>query len=553
MRKVSWLVLLVLLLPLAAWASGGGETTGSAQGVKLSNPGAYPIVSPKIELNFTVPTVMYIEDYATNEVTKHMEELTGIHVKFSTIPNDAEAISLSLASGQYPDVYFYNWTGITNAQLEQYGAGEKVFLELEKLIRDRAPNAVKAIQKVPNGWGLAKSTDGKIYSMPRIDVCQHCEYSAKMWVNQVWLDKLGMKQPTTTDEFYKMLVAFKTKDPNGNGKADEIPLIGAISGWQQFSELFLMNSFLYYDIGNYGYYVDKGTVKNALTQDAYREGLRYMRKLYAEGLLYEGSFTQDNTVVTKIIESEEAPIVGATPAGFPGMFATQVGDDRARMFRPISPLKGPSGVQLAPFLYWPVSLGGMVLTRNNKYPEATVQWADFFYTLEGSLWTRWGAKDKAWRWPTAGELGYDGEPALWAEIRPWNVGSSNPQNLGYMDVGVWNFDDLFRPGMAIDTTVDLWTAKSLERMLYVVTKQYYRPYAKNDMALPPLKFTGGEQTEVATLTTEVKKYADKSLFDFVSGNLSIDSDWARYLDGLERAGLSRLQKFYQGAYDKQFK
>jgi putative aldouronate transport system substrate-binding protein len=553
MTRTKWLVLMIVLLPLAAWASGGGETAAGTGAVKLANPGAYPIVQEKITLNFTVPSVMYIEDYATNEVTKKMEAMSNIHINFTTIPSDAEAISLSLASGQYPDVYFFNWTGITNAQLEQYGAGEKLFLELEQLIRARAPNAVKAIEKVQNGWGLARSTDGKIYSMPRIDVCQHCEHSAKMWVNQVWLDKLGIKAPTTTDEFYKMLVAFKTKDPNGNGKADEIPLIGAISGWQQYSELFLMNSFLYYDKGNYGYYVDNKTIKSALTQDAYKEGLKYMRRLYAEGLLYEGSFTQDNATLTKIVESEEAATVGATPAGFPGMFATQVGDDRARMFRPISPLKGPNGVQVAPFLYWPVSLGGMVLTKQNKYPEATVQWADWLYTLEGSLWTRWGAMDQAWRWPNKGEVGYDNEPALWAEIRPWNVGSSNPQNLGYMDVGVWNFDDAFRPGMAVETTGDLWTAKALERMLYVVTKQQYRPYAKNTMALPPLKFQGGEQTEVATLTTEVSKYADKSLFDFVSGALNIDSDWARYLEGLERAGLSRLQKFYQTAYNRQFK
>ena len=30
--------------------------------------------------------------------------------------------------------------------------------------------------------------------------------------------------PTTTDEFYQVLKAFKEQDPNGNGKADEIPM-----------------------------------------------------------------------------------------------------------------------------------------------------------------------------------------------------------------------------------------------------------------------------------------------------------------------------------------
>jgi putative aldouronate transport system substrate-binding protein len=35
---------------------------------------------------------------------------------------------------------------------------------------------------------------------------------------------LGLPEPTTTTEFYNTLKAFKEKDPNGNGKADEIPL-----------------------------------------------------------------------------------------------------------------------------------------------------------------------------------------------------------------------------------------------------------------------------------------------------------------------------------------
>ena len=542
-----------LVAPLMLWAGSQRETTGAGVSIQLSSPGEYPIVQETIELDFIVPSVLHIEDYATNAVTQHLEEMTNIHINFSTIPNEAEAISLSLASGEYPDVYLLAWTLITSAQLEQYGIEEKVFLPLEDIIRERAPNAVKAIEQIPSGWGLSRSTDGNIYTMPRIDVCQHCEHSFKMWVNQVWLDALGLSQPTTTDEFYEMLVAFKTQDPNGNGKDDEIPLIGAIQGWQTLVEAFLMNSFVYYDPHNYGFYVEDGTITSAIVSDAYRDGLGYLRKLYSEGLIYPGSFTQDNQVLTKIVESEEAAIVGAVPAGFPGVFATQVGDERARMFRPISPLKGPDGVQIAPFAFWPVTLGGMVLTKENQYPEATVQWADYFYTLEGSLWCRWGAYEKTWRWPNAGEVGYDGEPALWAEVRPWNVGSSNPQNLGYMDVGVWNFDDFFRPGMAVDTSVDLWSAKALERMLYVTTKNQYRQFGRKDLALPPVKFKAEEQTEVATLQTEVNKYIDKALFDFVTGNLDLATDWQKYLDGAERAGLSRLQDFYQTAYNRQFK
>lgn len=55
--------------------------------------------------------------------------------------------------------------------------------------------------------------------------------------------------PTTTTEFYNVLKAFKEKDPNGNGKADEIPPIGGSSdkgAWMAEIEGFLASSFLPY-------------------------------------------------------------------------------------------------------------------------------------------------------------------------------------------------------------------------------------------------------------------------------------------------------------------
>ena len=36
-------------------------------------------------------------------------------------------------------------------------------------------------------------------------------------------DNLGLEAPTTVDELYDVLVAFRDNDPNGNGQKDEIP------------------------------------------------------------------------------------------------------------------------------------------------------------------------------------------------------------------------------------------------------------------------------------------------------------------------------------------
>ena len=40
-----------------------------------------------------------------------------------------------------------------------------------------------------------------------------------------WATRLGIKDPETIADWYAMLKAFHTKDPNGNGRIDVIPLL----------------------------------------------------------------------------------------------------------------------------------------------------------------------------------------------------------------------------------------------------------------------------------------------------------------------------------------
>lgn len=48
------------------------------------------------------------------------------------------------------------------------------------------------------------------------------------FINKAWLDRLGMEMPTTVDEWYEVLKAFKEQGANGNGDPnDEIPLTGS--------------------------------------------------------------------------------------------------------------------------------------------------------------------------------------------------------------------------------------------------------------------------------------------------------------------------------------
>ena len=86
--------------------------------------------------------------------------------------------------------------------------------------------------------------------MPGVNECYHCTIPTKFWINQTWLDNLGLKAPATLDELYDVLVAFRDQDADGNGDpSDEIPLAGDYAdGWYTNPEMLVMNAFTYYNL-----------------------------------------------------------------------------------------------------------------------------------------------------------------------------------------------------------------------------------------------------------------------------------------------------------------
>ena len=95
-----------------------------------------------------------------------------------------------------------------------------------------------------------------------------------------------MEIPTTTEELRTVLQAFKTQDPNGNGVADELPLSGFANSWHTRPWPFLLNAFIYTDDSNM-LNVEDGQIIAAFAQPQWREGMRFVHSLFAEGLIDE--------------------------------------------------------------------------------------------------------------------------------------------------------------------------------------------------------------------------------------------------------------------------
>ncbi|WP_223829357.1 ABC transporter substrate-binding protein [Paenibacillus arenilitoris] len=489
---------------------------------------------------------MGVEDYATNEFTKELEEKTNIHLEWTIVPqkNLSEKLNLTLASGDYPDILL--GMGVNKTQEVAYGA-QGAFLPLNDLIEKYGVETKKLIETMPLFKESISSLDGNIYSLPKVNQCFHCTMSQKMWIYEPWLDKLGLPMPTTTEEFYNVLKAFQEQDPNGNNKADEIPLMTKVGGWNADLDDFLMNSFIYNskDPAAPGLFVKDGEVTAAYNQPEWKEGLKYLHRLYNEGLLAPESFTQDGNQMNAIGNNPDHVLLGAALGGWQGEFITldDTNDKRWLGYKTVSPLKGPAGIQYAAYNPVEYLTGQFVITKANKYPEASFRLADMLYNWDVTMRLARGTEGEYWKKAEPGDVGIDGNPAKWVGIPHKNEPT---QNDYWQELGPINLSNELRLSQKNNG------AEDLEVILYNETKTKYEPYKPDvSMIVPPLIFNEEQSSELAGLQKTIDDYKKEMLARFITGDADIDEDWDSYLKTLSDMNLDRYLQIYQEVYVNQ--
>jgi putative aldouronate transport system substrate-binding protein len=94
MRRLVCTVLCLGLLAvgLSSSAAGKQEAAGTTGSVTLTEAGTYPIVKDKVTVRFMTVQGVFLQDFATNEFTKFMENKTNVHIEWTLFPSKAPRI-----------------------------------------------------------------------------------------------------------------------------------------------------------------------------------------------------------------------------------------------------------------------------------------------------------------------------------------------------------------------------------------------------------------------------------------------------------------------------
>lgn len=213
---------------------------------------------------------------------KAIQDSLGIKIDFK-VATSYDSYLPMMAANNYPHV-------ITAKNLEQYTgrlAGmfhDGVSISLNKYMEDGTmPNLKKITEEYPDIARDLKLDSGDYTFVSTLyDVNDSDDRAASslygLAIRADWLDAVAMDIPTNMQEWYDVLSAFKSQDPNGNGKADEEPVCMASTGWKYFLTA--------YGIDDDPIAMEDGTVVYGFMTDNYKQYLAEMNKWYQEGLIY---------------------------------------------------------------------------------------------------------------------------------------------------------------------------------------------------------------------------------------------------------------------------
>jgi putative aldouronate transport system substrate-binding protein len=496
----------------------GADTPKEVQGL---NTAGFPIMKENISLKFVARKNPQHGEWKDMLVLQEYEKMTGMKIEYETYPvqNFSERKNLLFASNELPDA-FINSHISADEQLKFGTTG--MLIPLEGLIEKYAPNIKALFNQYPDARKTVTAPDGHIYALPTV-VTQAAARTQKMWINQQWLDKAGLKPPTTTDELYKTLKAFQEINAGTDAVPFSIDYASVGDG-----NLFANNPSMRGLTGVWGLPLQMGTTggiengkfKMWLDSDRLKDFVVYLNKLYKEKLLDNNSFTLDIAKVNAMTKSNK---LGLT------FNQTDVGMDNS-IYKAVAYPKSTFGDPIVNSSAVARDLGSFAITNKNKYPEATMRWIDYFYGDEGSSFLRFGIEGKTYTKDASGNLAYTDE--IMKDSRGYQVA------IGHFTI--W-------PGAGAPHVINEKNAVAVTGPAIMAGQKVIEPFMPKNMYGAPL-MDPAIKDKYTSMTSDINKYVRETISKFIVEGVT-DDKWVQYKQTLEKLGIKEYEGYFQKALD----
>lgn len=490
--------------------------------------------------------------YDDNTVLKNMEKTAGIGIKWETQSDSVdEQVNVRIAGGDLPDAF--QGIGFSNYDLSNYGS-DGTFIDLTPYINaETMPNLTKILNDNPDIKAAITMNDGKIYGLPSAEKMGTAAVGDSQdlsiftvpqfsMINKAWLDKLGLKVPTTLDELHDCLVAFKKNDMShtyyGNAAGTTIPMSTGYDQWCWGQNIFYAGfGFTNWtnDICNDLELGDDGKVDFVCAKDNYRKAVTYFHNWLAEGLMDPEMFTQDDT-----------QLMAKCSQGYVGVstwwYIEELMGDHAKDYVYLPILDGPDGTHNVTVRDGGGTVSGnLSITSACKSPVNLLKFYDQWYNPENVMQLQYGPEGVYF-------TGKDAD-GLWESI----TDDESKKKYGKTAGELKNQYEVNGPKLILSDYYKT-TFKMEDRAVQRLTdlKDFWMPYVTSTTTYPiDCVYSSDELDTIDQYKEDFQDAVSEQECAWLKDGGPTDDEWNAYLTKLnDTCGMEDLQKAYQSAYDR---
>jgi len=464
------------------------------------------------------------------------------------------AVNAMLTSRKYPDLLYFDWNTQYNGGILA-GVEDGVIVPISEIpeYKEKVPNWFKVLDEHPEVRRGVVNDDGSIVTF--------CHWEPNMarnayWgyaIRKDWLDRLGLAVPTSIDELYEVMKAFKANDANGNGDPDdEIPFSccnwwgTAHPGMDSLAAAFSLKvNTIYRDPQN-----DKMTYwteyNNGENFKAYVETLA---KWYSEKLIDEDAITQKYDAWAAKITGDKVGVFFCFPdnvASWEDSIRQTLADqgygngDDVCIYG-LVPLTGVDGV---PYNYdndnalvgYVGSGQPTVITTaavENGHIDKCLELLNYLYSEEGSELINWGVEGESYTKDADG-------------THHWTEKVTNDPDYPMSDA-VFKYALPTYGGWPKAMSYEAWGAMNLVVPDQITTHKNYAA-GSSELDKPGFSLTIDEQ-DATTPLTEINTAVSEVYLSVIIGNKTVE-DLDALLAQVKTMGIGAVVDAYQSGYER---
>jgi putative aldouronate transport system substrate-binding protein len=519
-RKTTLVVAVVLLAAGLVFGAGGTEQSAGAEEVTLWRtidrfaPGERYAVVP------------YEKDFGV------LEKKFNVKFAFTDVPRESqdEQLNIMVATNNLPDMV-YSWSSMDKSFLDPALLyADELIYALDDFSKE-IPDYLTLLETYPAIKKSVTNDAGNIICFREPNIYLESAFSGGPMIRKDWLDKLGLGIPDTYLDWLNAFDAFKNRDPNGNGKADEVPYVGSAGTLRVLANTLGTPDEFYMQGG------PNGKVVYGPAMNDYKARLLFMRDVVQKGYI---NATYNNFSGADRDQMMANDIAGSTFTGIGNMDRWNLTQEAAGhptfLMWAVAYPKGPDGARHFDrgMITKSANDATIMIAKTAGNPALVAAIANFFYTEEGILMNTFGVEGITYNM-------VNGFP-IYSELIMKNKEGLTPFDARSKYVGI--------PGVPKPTDIrdvaqlSLTTPASRAAVMTIWTDVFD---INNNQPIPPALMADEDAQEFADIMADLKTYVDTESAKFIQGQLSIENDFAKFQADVKKLNYERALALQQKA------